>query len=295
MVIISRASHIATITLASLISICAISLFDTVAFGNPTDDATVAEKYISMEEAPCTTDESIIVAQVVDVKITDDEKIRVGLTEEYLDVNYSKVETDASLSVTETDEMKLSVKEIVDNVDKAQQKIEEEAELARLEQERLAEEARKAELAKRSYSTSRTQGGLLDIQSPDSNYTSKVVKITGNDRDILERLVMGEAGNQGFEGAALVAQCIKDMYLLGNYNSIESVRVNCGYSGSLKRTPNKDVLDAVTYIFDEGGYAVKHRILYFYSPANMKNGYSKFHESQNNVINYGGHKFFDRW
>ena len=143
--------------------------------------------------------------------------------------------------------------------------------------------------------TVENQGGLIDIQSPDPNYNVNVVKISGKDREILERLVMGEAGNQGFEGAALVAQCIKDMYIHGNYDSIESVRISCKYSGSLKFEPNEDVITAVKYIFDEGGYAVKHRILYFYSPSNMEFGYSGFHESQNNVINYGGHKFFDEW
>ena len=103
---------------------------------------------------------------------------------------------------------------------------------------------------------------------------------------------MGEAGNQGFEGAALVAQCIRDMYITGGFSSVESVRTNCGYSGRLTTAPNQDVLDAVSFIFDEGGYAVKHRILYFYNPAYSA---GRFHESQNLIIQYKNHKFFDRW
>lgn len=289
--VISRARYLATITLASLITICGISAISTIAYGNVTDDAEVAEKYINMEEAPSTNQTSVI-AQVVDVKINDEQVIRVGVTEDYLNVNYTSLETDAEISVMEnTSDEPIDVKGIVDNLDVAKKELAEEEERLRLAAEQAEIEKAKAELAQRTYSTSQTQGGLLDISNPDNSYTGVSVRITGNDRKILEKLVMGESGNQGFEGAALVAQCIRDMYLLGNYDSIEAVRRNCGYSGSLKFEPNQDVLDAVSFIFDEGGYAVKHRILYFYAPRYSK---GSFHETQNLVINYKDHKFFDR-
>lgn len=129
---------------------------------------------------------------------------------------------------------------------------------------------------------------LLSTDNVDPSYTGQVVNVTGSSRDTLERLVMGEAGNQGFEGAALVAQAIRDTMVLEGY-SVEQVRKKYKYSGSLEFKPNQDVLDAVSYIFDQGGSAVQHRVLFFYS----RNG--GWHETQNFVIQYKQHRFFDRW
>lgn len=281
--VISKARILATSIIASL---AITGIIVTFAYGsNVDDDATVAEKYINMEEAPSTSQLNSI-AQIIDISLDDEHTIRVGLTEDYLNVNYTSLETDAELSVVETSDDFLDIKGIVDTLDVAREELQ--AEYKQAEEER----ERQARISERTYSLSRTQGGLLDIANPDPNYTGTAVNITGNDRVILEKLVMGEAGNQGFEGAALVAQCIRDMYLLGGYDSVESVRVNCGYSARLTYTPNQDVLDAVSYIFDQGGYAVKHRILYFYAPRASQ---GRFHNTQNNIIDYKDHRFFDRW
>lgn len=139
-----------------------------------------------------------------------------------------------------------------------------------------------------------SQGGLLEINNPDPEYTNKVVSITGNNRDNLERLVMGEAGGEGFEGAALVAQAIKDTMILEDEYSVVKIKDDYGYCADFSKTPNEDTLDAVSYVFDEGGYAVKHRLIYFYAPRWVKNNWSRFHESQNFIIQHKGHKFFDR-
>lgn len=257
----------------SLLSLYSANEAKIMAFGN-TEDQFEMSKYINNESDKITQ---------VKINLLDDAKVTISLPDSLLKDNYNKI--DANVTVHSIDENDISVKDIVSSIDRAKQE--------KLEEQTA--EQRSKEISELGYSTIVSQGGLLDIQSPDPNYTTNVVNISGADRDILERLVMGEAGNQGFEGAALVAQCIKDMYILGNYDSVESVRTSCGYSGSLKIEPNEDVLKAVEYVFDNGGYAVKHRILYFYSPSNMESGYSGFHESQNNIINYGGHKFFDRW
>jgi hypothetical protein len=63
------------------------------------------------------------------------------------------------------------------------------------------------------------------------------------------------------------------------------------YSGSTSRTPNKNVLDAVAYVFDEGGYAVRHPILYFYA---YTSHYSSWHETQELIVQYKDHRFFWR-
>lgn len=130
---------------------------------------------------------------------------------------------------------------------------------------------------------------LLGIENPDPNYTGAIVTLSPEDRDLLERLVMGEAGGEGMEGAALVAQAIRDTMVYKGFTSVNDVRIACGYSGSIKKSPNQNVKDAVAYIFDQGGNAVQHRIFYFYAPKMVS---SKFHESQRFVIEYGGHRFF---
>lgn len=133
---------------------------------------------------------------------------------------------------------------------------------------------------------------LLQIDNPDTSYVSYSVELSDYDRDVLEHLVMGEAGGQGFIGCCLVAQAIKDTMITDGYPSVEAVRTGNGYSASLNNVPNQDVLDAIEYVFDNGGAAVQHRIIYFYAPNVC---ISAFHESQNFVVSHGGHKFFDRW
>lgn len=133
---------------------------------------------------------------------------------------------------------------------------------------------------------------LLHTDYADANYTGAIVKLTPEDRDILERLVMGEAGGEGYEGAALVAQAIRDTMVYKGFGSVNEVRVACKYSGSLKRTPNQNVKDAVAYVFDQGGIVVKHPIFYFYAHKSIS---SSFHESQKFIIEHGGHRFFSTW
>ena len=133
---------------------------------------------------------------------------------------------------------------------------------------------------------------LLSIDCADENYTGAIVTLTPEDRDILERLVMGEAGGEGYEGAALVAQAIRDTMVYRGFGSVNDVRIACKYSGSLKKTPNQNVKDAVAYVFDQGGIVVKHPIFYFYAPGMVR---SSFHESQKFIIEHGGHRFFSTW
>lgn len=130
---------------------------------------------------------------------------------------------------------------------------------------------------------------LLEIDNPDINYNGVSIALTSSDRDLLERLVMGEAGDEGYEGAALVAQCIRDTMVYKGYNSVAAVRQGCKYSGSINREPNDNVKKAVAFIFDEGGYAVRHKIFYFYAFKWCK---GSWHETQPFVIQHGGHRFF---
>lgn len=130
---------------------------------------------------------------------------------------------------------------------------------------------------------------LIEIEVPDENYNPIVIAV--EDRSLLESLVMGEASGEGFEGAALVAQCIRDTMIKDNNFNTMSIKRNHGYSGSVKKEPSEEVKQAVAFIFDNGGYVVRHELSYFYAP---KVCYSKFHESQEFVIEYGGHRFFEK-
>ncbi len=133
---------------------------------------------------------------------------------------------------------------------------------------------------------------LLSIKNPDPNYSTKTVTLSAKDRDLLERLVMGEAGGMGFTGCALVAQTIKDTMFYEGVNSVSTIISKYAYTGSTKVKPNQAVKDAVSYIFDSNGSAVQHRLIYFYQSSYCT---SKWHETQNFVVSYGGVRFFDRW
>lgn len=147
----------------------------------------------------------------------------------------------------------------------------------------INEEAEEFEL-----STKDEKNYLLEISNPDESYEGKAVDV-GSERDLLERIVMGEAGGESFEGAALVAQCIHDTMVYEGYSSVRSVIDGKKYSGSLEVEPSEMVKEAVSYIFDDGGMAVQHKVIYFYAPKIVDSG---FHESRELVIEYGGHRFF---
>ncbi len=126
----------------------------------------------------------------------------------------------------------------------------------------------------------------------DTGYTATHVELSAYDRDLLERLVMGEGGSLGFNGAALIAQAVRDSMVLSGTNSVEYIIANYQYDGSTAIAPSEDVKAAVSFIFDSDGCAVQHRILYFYAADMVSNAW---HESQQFITSYGNVRFFDQW
>lgn len=126
-------------------------------------------------------------------------------------------------------------------------------------------------------------GYLVAIDNPDKTYECSKVTLTDEDRDLLERLCMGEFGSGGFIGAALIAQSVKDAMCFDGYPTVASVIENCHYTGSTKIGTNQECIQAVSYIFDENKDAVQHRIMYMYNPDMVQ---SAFHESQNYILTY---------
>ena len=80
---------------------------------------------------------------------------------------------------------------------------------------------------------------------------------------------------------------IRDAMNLSGTSSIDTIINDYGYYGSTSIEPNADVKGAVSYIFDENGSAVQHRVLCFYI------GSSAWHETQNFVVELDGVRFFD--
>lgn len=139
---------------------------------------------------------------------------------------------------------------------------------------------------------STSTGYLMDIENPDPNYTSYSICLSDADRDLAERIVMGEAGSTGYTGMALVAQCLRDTFVKGGYSDIASVIAQNGYYGSTSIKPSQTCKDVINYIFDQGGAAVQHRMIVYYASNYCS---SSWHESQNFVCSYGYVRFFDTW
>lgn len=136
---------------------------------------------------------------------------------------------------------------------------------------------------------------LLKIANEDSNYsgTTDYCKdnLTEESWNKLLQTVMGEAGGQGYIGCCLVAQSLRDHLVEDNTTNVVSMVVNHQYDGSTSTaTPSDTVKNAVDFVFNQGGSAIKHRVLYFYNPAVVT---STFHESQEYLLTYKDHKFFD--
>lgn len=202
-------------------------------------------------------------------------------------------------SVVEVKDQKIEEEKVRKAVEQERKKREKEERKRKKAEEKArkeAEEAARLEAEAKANQFSITHvdqsGVLLEISEPDPNYTGAVITLSPEDRDLLERLVMGEAGGEGMNGAALVAQAIRDTMVYKGFSSVEDIRVQLAYQGHIDTAPNQNVKDAVAYIFDKGGCAVKHQVFYFYAPARVS---SAFHETQRFVIEYGGHKFFSNW
>lgn len=131
---------------------------------------------------------------------------------------------------------------------------------------------------------------LTRIEAEQENFLGTVIVLSDEDRELIEKIVQQESGGIDVLAAALVAQCIRDTYITKNYSSFRELFSAMGYTNITNKTPNENTEEAVRFIFDRGGMAVKHRMIYFYAPKKVN---SSFHESQEFVIEYGGHRYFD--
>ena len=113
--------------------------------------------------------------------------------------------------------------------------------------------------------------------------------LTAEERDLVERVVMGEAGGEEYIGQQAVAQCILNAcYITGSRPAavIESLQYTLN-----RPEASQSVKDAVASVFDDGEKVIKETAMYFYCPDLVT---SEWHESQVYLCTIGCHRFFER-
>ena len=133
-------------------------------------------------------------------------------------------------------------------------------------------------------------------------YKNEIVyPLSDDERELVESIVCGEAGNQPYWGKVAVASCILNACLKDDIRPGE-VQTKYQYSGwkSLAEFESEcmqaygnidlanEVRQAVSQVFDDGE-VLSADVLWFYNP---DYGYSSFHESQNYMVTIGEHRFF---
>ena len=137
----------------------------------------------------------------------------------------------------------------------------------------------------------------IDESLIDENYKGVKYELTDEERSLLENIVEGEFGGD-YKGAVFIAQCLRDAITYKYTSSILALPYEMGYDGySAGRTSSSSYTKkAVSYVFDQGGSAVQHRILVMYNPTMCS---SAWHESQKLIYDYPGSwgtvRFFDMY
>lgn len=145
---------------------------------------------------------------------------------------------------------------------------------------------------KASYQKQWDAGYLIALDYPDSGYSCPHVELSEENRALIEKVCLAEFGTGGFNGAALIAQSIKNAMVYYGTDDVEAIIGKLKYSGRKSSNTSKTVQEAITYVFDMDLDAVQHRILYKYNP-DVIGGVSEFHESKEYVCTYNNVRFFD--
>lgn len=114
-------------------------------------------------------------------------------------------------------------------------------------------------------------------------------ELTPAERDLIEHVVMGEAGGESTISQMAVAQCILNTCeITGNRpdNVISCLRYTLN-----RPEPSEQVKKAVAAVFDNGEKVIDTTVLYFYVPDREA---SPWHETQKHVCTIEGRRFFER-
>lgn len=115
--------------------------------------------------------------------------------------------------------------------------------------------------------------------------------LTDYQREMVERVVFAESGNQSLEGQMAVAQCILNTALAEGLDPVAVVEAPNQYASPAAADKVTDqTRAAVAAVFDEGLTVTEEPIRWFYAP---KYSRGAWHESAlEYVMTIGGHKFF---
>lgn len=111
-------------------------------------------------------------------------------------------------------------------------------------------------------------------------------KLTSDERNEIEQVVMAEAGSESREGIMAVAQCILNAAEKEGIRPTEAV-LEYKYTPD-RFEPNEAVKEAVRAVFDNGETVTDEPILYFYATYID----SEWHETKRFVMQIGVHRFF---
>ena len=114
-------------------------------------------------------------------------------------------------------------------------------------------------------------------------------ELTAEERDLLERVVMGEAGGEEYAGQLAVAQCILNACELRNARPAAIIE-SLSYT-THRPEASQSVKDAVSEVFDDGVKVLPETAMYFYAPSLV---HSEWHETQEYLCTIGCHRFFAR-
>ena len=112
--------------------------------------------------------------------------------------------------------------------------------------------------------------------------------ITEEEFDLIARVVHAEAQGEGFEGQALVAQCILNTAEATGQRPGEVVLAPKQYAAPAPEA-SEEVKAAVRAVFVDGFQVTSEPIRWFYA---YKRCTSEWHESKTHVLTYKNHKFF---
>lgn len=129
---------------------------------------------------------------------------------------------------------------------------------------------------------------MPEVDVSEMETTTPRYALTVSERDIVERVVMAEAGGEGFDGQRLVAQCILNTAEAMDMRPDEVVTAPNQYAAPAEHA-SEMVMDAVSAVFDDGDMVTDEPIRWFYAQRYV---YSAWHESKEFVLEHGGHRFF---
>ena len=129
----------------------------------------------------------------------------------------------------------------------------------------------------------------LRTESPDVYYQGEVhYQLSEHERQIIERIVMCEAGGETERGQMMVAQCILEGMLRYDYSIEEYIQYYKVMLTSYSKVTDQ-VRKSVSRVFDDGERVTEEKADLWYNPSITS---SPWHEAQKYVVTVGGHRFF---